>query len=76
MEEILKTIIDNLVEDKESVSIEKQEEENKITLKVKVSSNEMGRVIGRQGRTAHSIRTLMKSIGAKEQKKVDVEFVD
>ena len=36
----------------------------------------MGKVIGRQGRVAKSIRTVMKSVGAKEGKKVNVEFVE
>lgn len=76
MEDILKTIIENLVENKEAVSIEKQEDDRKVTFNVKVEQSEMGKVIGRQGKIAHSIRTLMKSIGAKEQKKVDIEFLD
>ena len=66
MKDILKLVIENLVENKEDISIE-EIEENKVTIfKVKVNQDEMGKVI----------RTLMKSIGAKEQKKVDVEFVD
>ena len=76
MENILKTIIENLVDDKEAISIEKKEDGNKVTFEVKVGQNEMGKVIGRQGKIAHSIRTLMKSVGAKEQKKVDIEFLD
>lgn len=76
MKDILKLVIENLVENKEDISIE-EIEENKVTIfKVKVNQDEMGKVIGKQGKIAHSIRTLMKSIGAKEQKKVDVEFVD
>ena len=76
MEEILKTVIENLVDNKEEISIEQVENDNVITLKVKVSQDEMGKVIGKQGKIAHSIRTLMKAVGAKEQKKVSVEFVD
>lgn len=76
MEEILKTVIENLVDNKEEISIEQVENDNVITLKVKVAQNEMGKVIGKQGKIAHSIRTLMKAVGAKEQKKVSVEFVD
>lgn len=76
MEEILKTVIENLVDNKEEISIEQVENDNVITLKVKVAQDEMGKVIGRQGKIAHSIRTLMKAVGAKEQKKVSVEFVD
>ena len=43
---------------------------------VKVANEDMGRVIGRQGRLAKSIRTVAKSVGAREHKKVSVEFID
>jgi len=77
MEEVLKTLIENLVDDKESVSISSKEEgDGIVTFNVKVAKTEMGKVIGKQGRIAHSIRTIMKSVGAKEHKKVEVEFID
>lgn len=76
MENILKIIIENLVDNKEAISIEKHEDGNRVTFEVKVGQNEMGKVIGRQGKIAYSIRTLMKSVGAREQKKVDIEFLD
>ena len=46
MEEILKTIIENLVENKEEVTIEKVQEDNKEIYKIKVNKEEMGKVIG------------------------------
>ena len=76
MEEILRTIIENLVDNKEAISIEKVEEDYKEIYKVKVDQSEMGRIIGKQGKIAQAIRTIIKSLGAKEQKKVEVEFVD
>ena len=76
MEEILKTIIEGLVNNKEAISISKDEKEDVTILKVKVSKDEMGKIIGKQGKIANSIRVLMKSIAAKEQKKVDIEFED
>lgn len=76
MKEILELIITNLVNDKESVSIEEVEETKTITYKVKVAKDDMGKVIGKQGRVARSIRTVMKSVSAKEGKKVNIEFVD
>lgn len=76
MEEFLKTIINNLVEEKNVVEIKQIGKEKSITFEVKVAQSDMGRVIGRQGRTARSIRTIMKSIGNKEHKKVNVEFVE
>lgn len=75
IDKILKTIIDNIVEDKDSVSIECKEENDKVNFSVKVNKKDMGRIIGKQGKTANSIRTLMKSIGSKEGKKVFVEFI-
>lgn len=76
MKEILETIILNLVEDKDSVSITEKTEEKLTTFQVKVSENDMGKIIGKQGRVAKSIRTVMKSIAGKEHKKVMVEFLD
>lgn len=76
MKEILETIILNLVENKEQVTITSKEEEKTITFQVKVEESDMGKVIGRQGKIAKAIRTVMKSLAAKEHKKVIVEFVD
>lgn len=76
MKEILETVILNLVNDKEAVKIEQKEEGKKLTFEVKVAAEDVGRIIGKQGKIANSIRTLMKSVGAKEQKRVNVEFLD
>ena len=76
MKEILETIILNLVEDKEKVSISSKEDGKTLTLEVKVAQDDMGRVIGKQGKIAKSIRTVMKSLATKEHKKVAVEFID
>lgn len=76
MKEILETIIESLVEDKNSIMITEESDEKTISFKVKVADSDMGKVIGKQGRVAKSIRTVMKSIGAKEHKKVNIDFVD
>lgn len=76
MKEILKTIISNLVDDKEAVEINQVDGEKSITFEVKVAEGDMGKVIGRQGRIAKSIRTIMKAFANKEHKKVSVEFVE
>ncbi len=76
MKDVLELIITNLVDDKDSVLIEETEENKIITFKVKVSKSDMGKVIGKQGRVAKSIRTVMKSVSAKEGKKTNIEFVD
>ena len=76
MKDVLELIITNLVDDKSAVSIEEIEEAKSVTYKVKVSKEDMGKVIGKQGRVARSIRTVMKSVSAKEGKKANIEFVD
>ena len=76
MKEILKTIISNLVENKEAVGIEEVKEDKTITFKVKIAQNDMGKVIGKQGRIAQSIRTVMKAVAGKQKMKVAVEFIE
>ena len=76
MKEILETLIKSLVENKEDVKITEKEEGNSTIFEVSVNPSDMGKVIGRQGKVAKSIRTIMKSISGKEHKKVVVEFID
>ena len=76
MKEILESIILNIVEDKEQVVITAKEDEKNIVLEVKVAQGDMGRVIGKQGRVAKAIRTIMKSLATKEHKRVVVEFAE
>ena len=76
MKQVLETIIRNIVENQEAVSINEKKEADKITYEVKVDNKDMGRVIGKQGKVANSIRTLMKALGAKDKKRVNVDFLD
>ena len=76
MKEILETLVKSLVENKEDVNVTEKEEGNTTVFEVSVNSSDMGKVIGRQGKVAKSIRTVMKSIAGKEHKKVVVEFID
>lgn len=75
MENVLKAIISNLVEDTNAVEIKRIDSEKSVTFEVKVANSDMGRVIGKQGRLAKSIRTVMKAMANKEHKKVTVEFI-
>lgn len=75
MKDILETIILNLVDDKEAVEIKQIDGEKSTTFEVKVAEKDMGRIIGKQGRLAKSIRTVMKSAAARDHKKVSVEFI-
>lgn len=74
MEEILKIIITNLVSDKDKVEITRADDERGILLKVKVAKEDMGKVIGKDGKIAKAIRVIMKSVTSNEQKNVGVIF--
>lgn len=76
MKEILQTIIENLVDDKASVSINEVEGEKSIVFEVKVAEADIGKIIGKQGKIAQSIRNIMKAVASKEHKRVSVEFLD
>ena len=76
MQEIIECIIKNLVEDEASVSVKEVAESSEIKYEIKVNEKDMGRVIGKKGKIAQSIRTVMKAIAAKENKKVKLEFID
>lgn len=76
MKEIIETIILNLVDNKEAVNVNEVQGEKSIVFEVKVAEEDMGKVIGKQGRLAKSIRTVVKAVGSREQKKVTVEFID
>lgn len=75
MKETLHIIIENLVDDKQAVSIKETVEEKSILFEVTVAEADMGKVIGKQGKIAQSIRNVMKAVGTREHKRVSVEFV-
>lgn len=76
MKEMLEIIIKNLVANPEQVTITEEQKEKAITFNVKVADSDMGKVIGKQGRIAKAIRTVSKAIATKENKKVNIEFVE
>ena len=76
MKEILETIVLNIVENKNNVEVLEKIEETAIVYEVKVEKEDMGKIIGKQGKVAQAIRTLIKSNGAKEKKKILVKFVE
>ena len=75
MKEILQTIIENLVETPEAIEINQVDGNSSVIFEVKVAEGDMGKIIGKQGRIAKSIRTVMKAVAAKEHKKATIEFI-
>ncbi len=76
MTELLKVIVSGLVEDKEAIEVVKDEpnEEGVVVYHLHVASDDMGRVIGKQGRIAKAIRTVMRAAATKANEKIMVEI--
>lgn len=75
MKDILEVIIKNLVDNKDEVEINEVDGEKSVVFEVKVAEGDMGKIIGKQGRLAKSIRTVIKAVANKEHKRVTVEFI-
>ena len=75
MKELLIIIAKSLVDNPDEVSVTEVEGDSAVILELRVAESDMGKVIGKQGRIAKAIRTVMKSVATREQKKVVVEIV-
>ena len=73
---VLTHVVRSIVDDPDAVNVAETEGRNRLRLEVKVGPGDLGRVIGRRGRTAQSIRTLVRAAAAKDGREVDVDFVD
>ena len=75
MKETLQVLIENLVDEPNSVTITENVKDKSVSYEVLVSEKDIGKVIGREGKMAKSIRTIMKSIATKNKQKVTIEFI-
>lgn len=77
MEELLAHLARQLVDDPEQVAVERfDEEDGTIVLELSVGPDDYGRVIGRGGRTANALRTVLKASAVPQQRRVLVDIVD
>jgi predicted RNA-binding protein YlqC (UPF0109 family) len=75
MKELVEFIAKSLVDNPNSVFVKEVEEEQSIILKLTVAPEDMGKIIGKQGRIAKAIRTVIKAVAVKQNKRVIVEIV-
>ena len=76
MKELLLYMAKNLVDDPEAVTVRETTDEDGTVLELHVAPGDMGKVIGRQGRIAKEIRTIVKTVSQRSGEKVTVEIVD
>lgn len=76
MKELLLYMAKNLVDDPDAVTVTETSDEEGKVLELRVAEGDMGKVIGRQGRIAKEIRTLIRSVAQRSGKRVSVEIVD
>ena len=76
MKELLLYMAKNLVDDPEAVTVTEVSGEDGKVLELHVASGDMGKVIGRQGRIAKEIRTIVKTVAQRTGEKITVEIVD
>ncbi len=75
MKELLEFIAKSMVSEPDAVKVEETVQENAVILTLHVGENDMGKVIGKQGRIAKAIRTVVKAAASHENKKVTVDIV-
>lgn len=75
MKELVEVIAKSLVENPDKVVVTQKEDDRAIIVELKVAQSDMGKVIGKQGRIAKAIRSVVKAASAKETKKVLVDIV-
>jgi predicted RNA-binding protein YlqC (UPF0109 family) len=74
--DVLAYLVESIVEDPDGVGVELDDTGSRVRLNVTVSPGDMGRVIGKRGRVANAIRTVVRAAAVRDELEVDVEFVD
>ena len=76
MKELLLYVAKQLVDDPEAVTVTEREDGDNTVLELRVAPEDMGKVIGRQGRIAKEIRTVVKSVAQRNGQRVTVDIID
>ena len=75
MKELVEVIAKALVDNPDEVVVTEKEEGRNIVVELHVAQSDMGKVIGKQGRIAKAIRSVVKAASSKDNKRVDVEII-
>ena len=75
MKELVEVIAKSLVDHPEDVRVEEKQQDRQVKLELRVDEDDMGKVIGRQGRIAKAMRMVVKAAATRENKKVSVDII-
>lgn len=73
---VLEHIVKSIVDDPDAVAVAATPDRGRVRLDVRVGPGDLGRVIGRRGRTAQSVRTVVRAAATRDDTDVDIEFLD
>ncbi|AGX03837.1 MULTISPECIES: KH domain-containing protein [Bacillaceae] len=76
MKELIETIVKPLVDFPDDVRVDVREDDHRVTYQLSVNKSDMGKVIGKQGRVAKSIRTVVYAAGSSQQKRIFLEITE
>jgi len=76
LKELVERMARALVDSPEQVTVETAEEDNALVLRLRVASSDVGRVIGKQGRTAKAMRTVLHAIAARSKRRAVLEILE
>jgi uncharacterized protein len=74
--ELLEYLAKQLVDEPDAVRVERVEEDESLVLRLHVAQDDLGKVIGRQGRIARALRTIVRASSARERRRVQLDIVD
>jgi predicted RNA-binding protein YlqC (UPF0109 family) len=76
MKDLLLYIAQNLVENPDDVTVTERDGDGETVYELRVAPNDMGKIIGRQGKVAKEIRTLMRAVAQRQGKRISIDIVD
>ncbi len=76
MEELITVIAKSLVDSPDDVKVTRNDDESNVTIELTVAADDLGKVIGKQGRTARALRSILAATAAKEDKRSRLEIVE
>lgn len=76
MEELIAVIAKSLVDAPDGVKVSRSDDDNNVTIELTVAAEDLGKVIGKQGRTARALRSILAAAAAKEEKRSRLEIVE